>query len=139
MTNGGLQNVGVVVVASTSLTVPWTLSAGVSGALSRRLRRFNSRWVAGLSPPVPVGMGSPSFVDRSDGPDVVVSPSPPHPAKAATTIATASLSRNLPLLPSSRRNSISLITFAGTPAAIIRGGRSWVTTELAPITQRSPI
>ena len=36
-------------------------------------------------------------------------------------------------------NSISLITFAGAPAAITRGGRSWVTTELAPITQRSPI
>src|SRR3954449_12505991 len=30
-------------------------------------------------------------------------------------------------------------TFAGAPAAIERGGRSVVTTELAPITQRSPI
>src|SRR4051794_1074397 len=38
-----------------------------------------------------------------------------------------------------RAYSISLITFAGEPAAIVRGGRSWVTTELAPITQRSPI
>src|SRR6266487_3301661 len=31
-----------------------------------------------------------------------------------------------------------LITEAGTPAAIVPGGRSRVTTELAPITQRSP-
>src|SRR3712207_5576524 len=30
-------------------------------------------------------------------------------------------------------------TLAGTPAAIERGGRSVVTTEFAPITQRSPI
>src|SRR4051794_22084251 len=35
--------------------------------------------------------------------------------------------------------SIVRSTFAGEPAAIERGGRSVVTTELAPITQRSPI
>src|SRR3954447_25473925 len=31
------------------------------------------------------------------------------------------------------------MTFAGDPAAIVRGGRSFVTTEFAPTTQRSPI
>ena len=36
-------------------------------------------------------------------------------------------------------NSISRITLAGAPAAIVPGGRSWVTTEFAPTTQRSPI
>src|ERR671925_2156188 len=36
-------------------------------------------------------------------------------------------------------NSISRITFAGAPAAITPGARSWVITEFAPITQRSPI
>ena len=36
-------------------------------------------------------------------------------------------------------NSISRITFAGAPAAITPAGRSLVTTEFAPITQRSPI
>src|SRR5262249_12610554 len=35
--------------------------------------------------------------------------------------------------------SISLITLAGTPAAITPAGMSRVTTELAPITARSPI
>src|SRR5438034_1651021 len=30
------------------------------------------------------------------------------------------------------------MTLAGAPAAIVRGGRSLVTTELAPTTQRSP-
>src|SRR3954463_12675401 len=35
--------------------------------------------------------------------------------------------------------SISRITFAGAPAAITPGGRSRVTTEFAPTTQRSPI
>src|SRR4029079_18552904 len=34
--------------------------------------------------------------------------------------------------------SIVLSTAAGAPAAIEKGGRSRVTTELAPITQRSP-
>src|SRR3954449_6953172 len=38
-----------------------------------------------------------------------------------------------------RVNSISLMTFAGDPAAIVCAGRSRVTTELAPMTQRSPI
>src|SRR5689334_11701689 len=36
-------------------------------------------------------------------------------------------------------NSICLMTFAGAPAAMLRGGMSFVTTELAPITQRSPM
>src|SRR3954447_12207789 len=36
-------------------------------------------------------------------------------------------------------NSISLITFAGEPAAIVCAGRSLVTTEFAPTTQRSPM
>src|SRR4051795_10303852 len=31
------------------------------------------------------------------------------------------------------------MTFAGEPALIVRGGRSLVTTEFAPTTQRSPI
>src|SRR3954467_6638492 len=35
--------------------------------------------------------------------------------------------------------SIVRSTLAGAPAAIERGGRSVVTTEFAPITQRSPI
>src|SRR5581483_7518824 len=40
---------------------------------------------------------------------------------------------------SRRRNSIARITRAGAPAAITPAGMSSVTTELAPITQRSPI
>ena len=56
------------------------------------------------------------------------------------TIAAATVSRDTAAhLAPSCRNSISLITFVGIPAAITRGGRSSVTTELAPITQRSPI
>src|SRR3954451_8393717 len=35
--------------------------------------------------------------------------------------------------------SISRMTFAGAPAAITPGGRSRVTTEFAPTTQRSPM
>ena len=33
---------------------------------------------------------------------------------------------------------MAMITRAGAPAAIVPGGRSLLTTELAPITQRSP-
>src|SRR5437763_10118254 len=36
-------------------------------------------------------------------------------------------------------NSMSLITRAGEPAAITPDGMSLVTTELAPLTQRSPM
>ena len=35
--------------------------------------------------------------------------------------------------------SIERSAFAGAPAATVRGGRSRVTTLLAPTTQRSPI
>ncbi len=36
-------------------------------------------------------------------------------------------------------NSISLMTFAGAPAATTPAGRSFVTTEFAPTTVLSPI
>ena len=56
-------------------------------------------------------------------------PNPAQPAEPAASGLTA------PGAPGTRS---ALISLAGTPAAIVNGGMSLVTTLFAPITERSP-